>query len=203
MQDFIDALNRLASSSIGGNPLDAIQSIFIAPYWLLKNGTNTDIPQTIAPKIKHTGISKISALDGYTPVNKKMLTYPFCYILLSNGQGSDAILKQEIWGQTEISIPNDAGEPVVPIGDLVLDIWGALTPGCSIRAVPWNYNGDDVATNYGINLGKFPQVNWNSDAFTNWLTQNGVNIGMSVARNGCWFRNFKSRNRCGFNGKRY
>lgn len=47
---------------------------------------------------------------------------------MSNGQGSDAILKQELWGQTQVEIPNESGEPVVPIGDVVLDIWGSLTP---------------------------------------------------------------------------
>lgn len=192
MQDFIDAINRLASSSVGGNPLDAIQSIFIAPFWLLKNGISRDIPETTEPKVKHTGISKITSLDGYTPVNKKLLTYPFCYINVSNGQGSDAILKQELWEHAGTIIENDTGEPVVIFDELVLDIYGALTPGCSIRAIPYKYNGDEVAENYGINLGKFPQVNWNSDAYTNWLTQNGVNIGMSVARNGTWCCNRKS-----------
>lgn len=113
-----------------------------------------------------------------------MLTYPFCYIRVSNEQGSDAILKQELWKPTEVEIRNDSDEFVVPIGDLVLDFWGALTPGCSIRAVPRDYNGDDTAVSYGVNLGKFPQINWNSDAYTNWLTQNGVNIGMAVAGTG-------------------
>ncbi len=182
VQDFINAINRLASSGTGGS-LDAIQSVFIAPFWLLKNGTSYDIPETTSPKVKHTGVTKMTQLDGYAPDNKKLLSYPYCYMLLSNGQGSSAILKQELWKATQVSVPNDTGEPVVPVGDVVLDIWGALTPGCSIRAVPKDYNNDEIADNYGINLGKFPQVNWNSDAYTNWLTQNGVNIGMSMARN--------------------
>lgn len=182
VQGFIDAINRLASSTVGGsNPLDAIQSVFIAPFWLLKNGTSWYIPESISPNIKHTGISKITALDGYTPKNKKLLTYPYCYILVSNAQGSDAILKQELWQPTESDVSNGDGYPSVSAGELMLNICGALTPGCSIRAVPVNYNGDNNPTNYGINLGKFPQINWNSDAYINWLTSNGVNIGMAVA----------------------
>ena len=171
----------MAGSSIAGNPLDAIQSVFIAPYWLLKNGHNTDIPETISPRIKHTGISKMEYLDGYLPDNQKLLTYPYCYFLISNGQGSSAVLKQELWEKTHVSIPNEANEPVVPVGDVVLDICGSLTPGCSIRAIPKNYCEDEMASTYGINLGKFPQINWNSDAFTNWLTQNGVNVAGQFA----------------------
>lgn len=67
-------------------------------------------------------------LDGYLPDNKKLLSYPFCYFLISNGQGNSAILKQELWKPTQVSIPNDTGELVVPVGDVVLDIAGALTP---------------------------------------------------------------------------
>lgn len=182
VQDFINAINRLASSAVGGsNPLEAIQSVFIAPYWLLKNGSSMYVPETFNPNIKHTGISKITTLDSYTPKNKKLLTYPYCYILVSNAQGSDAVLKQELWQPTESDVSNGAGYPSVSAGELMLNICGALTPGCSIRAVPVNYNGDNNPTNYGINLGKFPQINWNSDAYINWLTSNGVNIGMAVA----------------------
>lgn len=31
--------------------------------------------------------------------------------------------------------------------------------------------------------GKFPTLNWSEDAFTNWLTQNGVNIAFGTATN--------------------
>ena len=39
-----------------------------------------------------------------------------------------------------------------------------------------NVENNDVE---GINLGKFPICSWDNDIYTNWLTQNGVNIGLS------------------------
>ena len=33
---------------------------------------------------------------------------------------------------------------------------------------------------FGINGAKYPSISWNSDAYTNWLTQNAVNIGISA-----------------------
>ena len=51
----------------------------------------------------------------------------------------------------------------------------------SVRLVPRNYNG--IAENYeeGLNLGKLPICAWSNDVYTNWLTQNAVNVGVSVA----------------------
>lgn len=168
--DLQNVLYRLASNLLGSK-LDAIISMFIVPRWL-----SIDLPnESIKPKTVYTSITPLNNLDGYVPKNGKMLTYPFVYHLLSNCQGQDAILKQELWEKLpENTTVQD--NLVLPKGDMVLQIWGAITQGCSIRAIPENYNGDEIATNVGINLGKFPQICWNSDAFLNWLTDNGVNI---------------------------
>lgn len=176
LQDLANVLYRLANN-IGGSKLDAIIGMFIVPYWLAKDLPN----ESVQPKQVFTSITPLNNLDGYVPKNKKCLTYPYVYHVLSNFQGQEAILKQEFWEKlTEDTEVQDG--LILPAGDMVLQFWGAITQGCSIRAIPENYNGDEIATDVGINLGKFPQVCWNSDAFTNWLTENGVNIGMSVVR---------------------
>lgn len=176
LQELAKVLYRLASN-VGGSKLDAIIGMFIVPYWLAK-----DLPdESVHPKQVFTSITPLNNLDGYTPKNKKCLTYPYVYHVLSNFQGQEAILKQEFWEKLAQDTEVQEGL-ILPAGDMVLQFWGAITQGCSIRAIPENYNGDEIATDVGINLGKFPQVCWNSDAFTNWLTENGVNIGMSVAR---------------------
>ena len=136
-----------------------INQLFMAPEWLA--GDSVLMTDSVEPKIEQLGISRISSLDGYTPKNKKLLTYPYCYILLSNGQGQDAVLHQELW-----SLSNN---------EMKAQIEGCLTAGCSIRLIPINYNGDDHGNMYGINLGKFPQLCWATDPYVNWLTENGVN----------------------------
>lgn len=176
LQDLANVLYRLANN-IGGSKLDAIIGMFIVPYWLAKDLPN----ESVHPKQVFTSITPLNNLDGYVPKNKKCLTYPYVYHVLSNFQGQEAILKQEFWEKLAEDTEVQDGL-ILPAGDMVLQFWGAITQGCSIRAIPENYNGDEIATDVGINLGKFPQVCWNSDAFTNWLTENGVNIGMSVAR---------------------
>lgn len=56
-----------------------------------------------------------------------------------------------------------------------------MTPSGNVRMIPLNYKGIEKNDAEGINLGKFPICNWDTDVFTNWLTQNGVNIGLQVA----------------------
>lgn len=141
-----------------------ILQLFMAPAWL--SGNQIQIPSSDAPAVQELGVSRITTLDGYTPKNSKMLTYPFCYILNSNGQGQSAILKQELWTVTN--------------GEMKQEMIGALTAGCSIRLVPKNYNGDELNFDEGINLGKFPQLSWSTDAYINWLVENGITVPTQI-----------------------
>ena len=61
---------------------------------------------------------------------------------------------------------------------------GALGQGCNIKLCPSSYKG--YTTNaevfeYGITGAKYPICAWSSDYYTNWVTQNAVNIGVSTA----------------------
>lgn len=161
--------NRLATflNWVNSGHEGALISMFIAPQWLLgepQGGTGIDIQKdTPAPSVT-MGISRISSLDGYTPKNKKLLCYPYCYIGLSNGIGQYNVYKQERW-----ALENN---------EMKVTMRGVITPGCSIRAYPQNYNGDGVGADESITIGKFPMLGWTSDLYTNWLTQNGVNLGL-------------------------
>ena len=149
--------------------VEEVKSMFIVPEWIL--GASAQISGEVAgsdePATFDLGISRLSQLNGYTPKNKKMLTFPYCYILVTNGSGDSAIFHQELW---QLNNQND----------MVLRVYGVLCPGCSVRAYPIEYNGDGVGIDYGITLGKFPQINWATDQYTNWLTQNSVNMGIGV-----------------------
>ena len=119
--------------------------------------------------IEQESVIKPSTIDGYTPKNNKLFSYPFCYCLMSNNSGSAAIYKYELFKN-----PNDS-----TLCDFKINF--ALTPGCSIRLVPLYYNGADTNNEEGLNLGKYPICNWTSDVYLNWLTQNSVNIPLQIA----------------------
>lgn len=107
--------------------------------------------------------------ENYTPKNKKLLTFPFNYVVITNNNGCDIPLKYEEF------INNTPKFKVI----------GSLSQGCSIKCVPLNYkklqdNGTINSFNFGINGGKFPVCSWSSDTFTNWLVNNAINIGVSA-----------------------
>lgn len=121
---------------------------------------------TGAKNMGDTTISKLySTIDSYTPKNNKMFTFPYKYINGSNNQGTIAQYRYE-----DFSTSN-----------CVFKTEGVLSPGCSIRNYPKNYKGK--ANNYdeGINLGKYPICSYTTDLYTNWLTQNALNVGLSTA----------------------
>lgn len=162
--DMIADINKLAGSQ------DAIVGMFLAPKWLcggsethngLLNPTS-DIGET------YMYISKMTTLDGYTPKNNKCLVFPYCYIEVSNATGQATTYRQEVWESVSISD--------IEMG-MKFNIEGCLTPGCSIRGYPYRYNGTLFNYDEGVSLGKYPQLNWNTDHYTNWLVQNGVSIG--------------------------
>ena len=112
-----------------------------------------------------------STIDGYTPKNNKTRISPYTYFYISNNAGSDVPFKYEEFRS------NTASFKTV----------GSLTPGCSIRCVPLNYkklqdSGSAMNSfNAGISVAKYPICSWSNDVYTNWLTQNGVNLGFKAA----------------------
>lgn len=151
---------------------DAIQCIFMAPSMLVSidAGTgeikNSELPVTYTSSSSNTP----TAIDGYTPKNKKLLCYPYSYLYVTNNQGAGAIYHNEKFYGTEWGAA----------GVRKFTTFGVLCPGCSVRVVPYNYNNMQLNNDEGLNLGKYPVCNWTSDVYTNWLTQNGVNIALQV-----------------------
>lgn len=109
-------------------------------------------------------------INGYTPKNKKLFVAPWNYGILTNNTGVDVEMHYEDFVNNQPKFT----------------AYGTLTPGCSIKCVPLNYklqsdDGTIKSYNFGISGAKFPICSWTCDEFINWLTQNGVNVAVSVA----------------------
>lgn len=166
--DGIKSLNNMIKSYDDNSRADAINSIFMAPRWI--TGISSEaiaaiVGRSEGAKTKQKEYSKTYSLDGYTPRNKKLLCYPYQYLYVDNNAGSSAVYEYEKFSGSSCTF----------------EMSGVLTPGCSIRLNPLNYNKVAKNVSEGINGGKFPICCWNSDAYTNWLTSNGLNIGLQLA----------------------
>ena len=52
--------------------------------------------------------------------------------------------------------------------------------GYSGKIRPKYYQGLLYNEDESLSLGKYPSFSWSSDGFTNWMTQNAVNLGINV-----------------------
>lgn len=117
-------------------------------------------------------IDRTHSFSSYQPKNNKCFCYPFNYLIASNNLGNQIIYKYE-----DFSPNNLTHKPL-------FEIQCAVSNGCSVRLVPRAYKNVDYNYDESIPLAKFPNCAWASDAFTNWLTQNAVNVGTNIVNTG-------------------
>ena len=192
--------NIIQAYDIAGNG-DAVQYVFIAPKSIFGSGVHdgqdegykwTRVSWTVGDDNNQTTVSNIlyfktstlaniphearatlmaqktftslTTVDGFTPKNNKMLCYPFNYLNITNNAGSIVTYHWEDFTNNTASF----------------DELGVITPGCSIRLEPRNYKGIDgdteTALDYGLSGNKYPVCSFQSDVYTNWLTQNSLNL---------------------------
>lgn len=108
--------------------------------------------------------NKPTKVGTYTPRNKKLLTYPYCFLLANNNVGGTKPYRYEDFGNTYINFYRIS----------------TICQGGSTYYIPANYKFTSAEiNNFNLNEGfagaKFPICSWNTDSYTNWLTQNSVN----------------------------
>ena len=163
--------------------IDAISSLFYCPDFITGYASATFV-SGVAPVSSSQGVLTSiavpltpSQIDGYTPKNNKVFTYPYVGFVLSNNSGGSMEYHLEDFYDSG----NHLGE---------IKVRGVCTPGASIRAIPVNYRctpvlGVDKDNNeFGLNMGKFPICSYPVDTYTNWLTQQGINPYINVAQSG-------------------
>ena len=152
---------------------DAVFSVYMCPSSLILNTSGSlQYSGQNTPAYLNEEITKPSSLNNYTPVNKKLLTYPYVGLVVSNNSGTSNTYQYELFNEID-ELPNKC----------IFNIKGVPTVGASIKCVPFNYknNSENDNEEEGIIGGKFPTLSWSEDSYTNWLTQNSVNIGVGIA----------------------
>ena len=150
----------------------AIANVDYTDGWSTGNlGNQTGINFRVLPNsagvitLRNADISLTSpgTLNGYTPKNNKLFCYPYNLLTISNNVGTQAEYHYEDF------INNS------PLFSLI----AAVSPSCSVWLFPNNYKKSSDAKggyNWGLPVAKYPQGSWNGDQYTNWMTQNGINL---------------------------
>lgn len=157
---------------------DAIKYIFMMPTELITYRTATyggsvDADTSYGYKVIDSGVTygvssgaynKPTTIGGYTPKNKKLLQYPYCYLSVDSHSGNIYNFHYEDFTTAKYAFACDA----------------ILTVGGSVKITPVKYKSSSTSYTYGFTGAKFPTCGWISDTYTNWLTQNSVNLGFTT-----------------------
>lgn len=154
----IDEINRVIDSYVDIGLEEAIQLIQEMPIFC-------GIPDQKEPsKEEFTFQMNTSTLDGYTPRNKKLFTYPYNFLVVSNNSGSVDEFQFEYFTDALTVKFNFYG---VPLSTPIID------------CVPKNYRGIAEDFDSGITLSNFPQCSWIGDSYNAWVAQNKGSIAAS------------------------
>ena len=131
-----------------------------APIYILQNGkTYTQ------SKVSKTLISTPNNLDGYTPKNQKLRTYPYLYLGFNPANGSSKIFRYEDF---------ENGTPE-------FDLMSEVNPNPTILFVPKNYRGSQGDSVQDITtMNGYPTLSSRNDFFNSWLAQNSEIISLNM-----------------------
>ena len=161
LQGLVNIINSYRS---GTDYTKNIYAVYMIPAIATVN-TQTEAYEGSAYPMAYTyEYNKPSTLNGYTPKNNKLLTFPYEYLLVSNNNGQSTVLKWEHFTTAKAGFTLT----VIP------------TIGGDFKLTPDKYEGGNHYEEYAIIGGKLPTLSWSQDLFTSWISQNGVNVGLGA-----------------------
>lgn len=155
--DFSTMLNYLDTKGKS----EAIFTMWLYPRKLITSNYG-DYEWCIAPYVtgsaiaSHTAWARPTSIDGYTPKNKKVLQYPYCFMYVTNNSGGAAVYHYEKFATSE----------------RVFRIQGNIAPDAVVKLVPCLYKGIPINYDEALSMGNYPVCAWNNDTYKLWLAQN-------------------------------
>lgn len=159
---------------------DAIVNVYMLPAQMIgitnilnlrseiTGTTRNKTAQALVPVTKNgvfeittQGITRPTSVDSYVPRNKKLLTAPYTYFNISNNAGTSVPYYYEDFAS-----------------NIQFKVEGTFGVSGNVKAIPLSYKniGNGNALDYAVTGAKYPVCSWKSDSYTNWLTQNAVNM---------------------------
>jgi len=120
---------------------------------------------------------------GYTPKNKKLLTYPYNFLYVTNYNGNSAVYHYEYFYYHAALGDEETSNPTF---ELVASLNTTPAISCIPRGYKFNKGaGYDANTNDDerLVLKGLPICAYNVDSFKAWLAQNASSLGVSALSN--------------------
>ena len=112
-------------------------------------------------------IGKPDTIEGYEPVNKKVLTSPYLSFMLDDNMGTQKEYMYEMFTSED--------------GKCNFKMYGNALPSPVINITPFQYKGSNINWNETLECSGFPSCATSIDTFKQWLAQNRASITLKEA----------------------
>lgn len=132
-------------------------------------GIELDVSTSLTQVISSSKPSTSTTLNGYTPHNCKLYTYPYNFWQINNGAGSGLSLRYEMFLDSW-----DTG---------IANIYGTITQPIALTLYPMGYKGSGASVpnvSEGLSVNSFPLCSWNMDSYKAWVAQNSIPIALNA-----------------------
>lgn len=150
---FLDNLNMCGAA-------ESVACMYMVPADMISIGGGHEVAGYVG--VQDGSFSAPQTLgNGYTPRNKKCLTYPYSYTVITDNCGGTMELKNEdcdTWGTFDYKLVQ------------------GLDATASVYYVPCNYTGQAIDNSHMMPIHQNPQCSWVYAAYQNWLAQNAPNL---------------------------
>lgn len=138
---------------------DAIVGIAMIPEFLITSALSS--PNDVSLEIP----KRQSSVDGYTPRNKKLLTYPYNFLYVTNLSGGAGVYPYEFFSDSNCGFRLS--------GDY------SLSP--TVVCYPVNYKGMFYNYDEMLSISGFPICSYSVDTYKQWLAQNANTLAFRTA----------------------
>lgn len=176
----IDKLNTMLDAINENGKIDGVVAVYLTASAFADSGEgqSQDIIDETLDVATPTYLGEDTG-ETYTPRNKKLLTYPYVSLYITDLQGQAKSYPYEYFNE--------------PHGTKVFGIMSNVNPGSNVIIAPKFYKGGGTYVNgnssdYNMDekmvLPEYPQVAYINDVYKNWLALNRINLLAHVAGGG-------------------
>lgn len=168
-QQLYDFITLMASKGYAEN----IVSINIVPRFALEDAFSKDGGAAGTHYASdYVEYSQTPTFEGFLPKNKKLYSYPFNFLTVSNNQGQ---VREYHWEDFRTLIPSEFNLPTVGF-----QITGCVYTNPTVRCSPDSYLMAGINVDESVVISNFTPVPWINDAYQAYLAQNKASITTSL-----------------------
>lgn len=106
-------------------------------------------------------------VDGITPHNKKLLSYPYSYLGFTAPNGTPKIYRYENFTEPDT---------------IKFEAFSEINPNPTVVINPLSYHDITANAVNAVTINGYPMISYSNDVFNTWLAQNSQIVNLSVDR---------------------